>query len=95
MTSYFVTRHKGAVQWARKKGIEAEHVAHFDAGLVHEGDNVLGTLPVSIVADICARGGRYFHLSLDIPADERGKELTLQDMEKFGAVLEEFDVRRV
>ncbi len=95
MTSYFVTRHKGAVEWARQRGIEAEHLEHLDPSQLSRGDVVLGTLPVSVVAEVCLRGARYMHLTLDTPPQMRGKELTVQDMDEFGAKLEEFEVRKV
>ena len=61
----------------------------------HPGDVVIGTLPVHIVAEICARGGRYLHLTLDVPPQARGRELTADDMERFGARLEEYEVKRL
>ncbi len=95
MTTYFVTRHKGAVNWAHGKGIEAVHLDHLDPEILKSGDKVLGTLPVHIAADVCARGTRYMHLTLDLPPDARGKELTAGDMNKFGAKLEKYDVRLI
>ncbi len=95
MPSYFVTRHRGAVDWAREKGIEAQLVEHLDTAIIKTGDKVLGTLPVSIAAQVCEQGGRYFHLTLNAPENRRGDELSARDMEMFGAELEEFIVRRV
>lgn len=95
MTRYFVTRHQGAVEWARARGIEAEHVVHFDSATTRAGDIVMGTLPVSEVATICAQGGRYLHLVLDLPREARGRGLTAADMESFGAHLVEYEARRV
>lgn len=95
MSAYFISRHRGAVDWAKGKGIEAKLVGHLDTSIIKAGDRVLGTLPVSIAAEVCERGGRYFHLSLNIPENRRGDELSAEDMEKFGAKLEEFVVRRV
>lgn len=95
MRSFFVTRHRGAVDWARKAGIEAEHVAHLDISAIRQGDRVFGTLPISMVAQVCESGGRYFHLTLDIPSADRGRELSVEDMERFGAKLEEFTARKV
>lgn len=95
MTTYFVTRHAGAVEWAGKRGIAAESVTHLDVGRVTKGDKVIGTLPVSLAAEVCARGARYLHLTLDIPPEERGKELTAEAMHHLGARLEEYRVERV
>ena len=96
MTTIFVTRHAGAVEWARRRGVAAdEMVAHLDPGRIAPGDIVIGTLPVHVAAEICARGGRYLHLSLNTPPEARGRELTAADMDRFGARLEEYEVRRV
>ncbi len=95
MTVYFVTRHKGAVEWARRRAIMAEHVEHFDPETTQPGDIVYGTLPVSVVAQVSERGGRYFHLDMKTPPERRGSELTADDMDTFGARLQEYEVRRV
>jgi CRISPR-associated protein Csx16 len=95
MTVYFITRHPGAVAWARNEGIEAgEVVEHLDVANIQAGDTVVGTLPVNLAAQVCARGARYLHLSLELPPDMRGKELTAEDMQRLGARLEAFHVQR-
>lgn len=93
--TYFVSRHAGAQDWAKRKGFDAQPVAHFDASVISNGDKVLGTLPVQIVADVIARGGTYYHLSMAIPADMRGKDLSADDMDDFGATLQRFHVTAV
>ncbi|MBI1209581.1 MAG: CRISPR-associated protein Csx16 [Azospirillum sp.] len=91
----FVTRHPGAVAWARRRGIEAEAVAHLDIAAVETGDTVLGTLPVHLAADLCARGARYCHLEMDVPQSLRGKELTADEMEAAGARLVSYRVEKL
>jgi CRISPR-associated protein Csx16 len=93
MTTYFITRHEGARQWAENEGFPIDRmVDHLDPAEVRPGDRVLGTLPVNLAAEVCARGGRYFHLALDLPPEWRGRELSAGDMARFGAVLREFRV---
>lgn len=95
MTTYFVTRHAGAKQWAALQGVKCDVcVPHLDPVLVKEGDVVIGTLPINLVAIVCEQGGRYLHLSLELPLEARGKELSSKDLLKYGAKLEEFVVRR-
>lgn len=94
MTTYFVTRHHGALEWARGEGYSVEPVAHLDPASIAPGDVVMGTLPVHVAADVIARGGRYLHLRLDLPAQLRGRELTADDMRRAGASLEEYRVER-
>lgn len=95
MTAVFVTRHPGAVEWAARRGIAARMVAHLDPDAVQRGDIVMGTLPVHVAAQVCARGGRYLHLQLDIPPQARGRDLTADEMERLGASLREFLIRAV
>ena len=93
MTTYFVSRHTGAEQWISQQGIEIdEKIDHIDPAIVKCGDTVIGSLPVNLVAEVYKRGGRYFHLTLDMPREIRGKELTVDDMAHCNARLEEFIV---
>jgi CRISPR-associated protein Csx16 len=95
MTTIFVSRHPGAIEWAARKGIRVDRqAAHLDVADVQAGDFVIGTLPVSLAAAVCARGARFFNLSIDVPPDARGRELTEDDLDRFHARLEEYRVQR-
>ena len=74
--------------------IRARFVDHLDVEAIRPGDVVMGVLPVSLAAEVCARGARFLHLELHMPPDMRGKELSANDMERLGAELVEYDVRR-
>jgi CRISPR-associated protein Csx16 len=92
-TIWFVSRHPGAVEWAARRGLTVDRqIAHLETGEVKPGDTVIGTLPVNLAAEVCRRGARYLNLSLDLPAHARGRELTADDLERFGATLEPFVV---
>lgn len=94
-STYLVTRHPGALQWLRANGLpDAEHCPHLDVATLRPGDTVIGTLPIQIVADLCARGARYLHLSVNLPASHRGQELSAEDMAQLGARLERYSARR-
>ncbi|MEA3278789.1 MAG: CRISPR-associated protein Csx16 [Pseudomonadota bacterium] len=96
MTTYFVTRHPGARDWAVAEVIAVDRVLdHLNVGPIERGDRVIGSLPCNLAAEVCARGGRYLHLSLDLPARLRGRELSTEDMRACGARVEEFRVLRV
>jgi CRISPR-associated protein Csx16 len=93
---YVVSRHAGAVEWLRRRGVEADEVVgHLEVGRLEEGDVVIGTLPLHLAAEVCRRGCRYIHLALDAPAGARGRELTAEEMERYGARLEEYEVKGV
>lgn len=96
MRVFFVTRHPGACEWGRTQGLDVSKVVpHLDPNIVARDDIVVGSLPVNLAAEVCARGARYLHLSLDLPAHMRGQELTADRMKEFGARLEEYLVKRV
>lgn len=94
MTTYFITRHTGALDWAKLNGVHfdvhLEHLLNFDE--LNAGDVIIGTLPINIVADLNQMGVRYVHLSLNIPPHLRGVELTAEQLGECSASLEEFEV---
>ena len=93
MTVWFISRHPGALAWLATQAIKVDrHVAHIAPSEVQHGDTVLGTLPVHLAAEVIARGARYFHLSLRVPATLRGHELSASQLEEFGAKLVEYQV---
>ncbi|MBL3553145.1 CRISPR-associated protein Csx16 [Rhodovulum sulfidophilum] len=93
MTAYFVTRHSGALDWAKAQGIDATPLSHLNPASIARGDTVIGSLPVHIAAEVTARGARYLHLSLDLPAGARGRELTAEEMARYGARLTEYRIK--
>lgn len=96
MTTYFVSRHPGALDWAQSEGLAVDCVvAHLDPARIVPGDVLIGSLPVNLAAEVCARGGRYLHLSLRLPPEWRGQELSAEQMRACGACIEEYQVRRL
>lgn len=94
MTTLFVSRHAGAIQWAERRQLHVDRVVpHLDLTLVQPGDTVIGSLPVNLAAQVCAAGAAYWHLSLEVPAELRGRELSADDLERLGARVEPFDVQ--
>lgn len=93
MTTWFVSRHPGALQWMQQCGPAFDrHVPHLDADQVQRGDTVIGTLPVNLAAQVCARGAVYWHLALEMPAQQRGQELNAQELQALGATLQQFHI---
>lgn len=95
MSIWFVSRHPGAVEWAKEKGILVDNwVPHLDVKLVSFSDTVIGTLPVHLAFEVCARGANYINLSLDLYFESRGRELTVLELKKANARLEPFHILR-
>lgn len=96
MTVWFVSRHAGALEWLRRRGMAVDATTpSLDAAAIAPGDVVIGTLPAHVAGEVCAHGGRYFHIAMDVPLSLRGGELTAADMERHNARLEEYRVERV
>jgi len=94
MSVIAVTRHPGARQWLDRQGIRVDRFTdHLEVDRIRPGDTVIGTLPVHLAAEVCRRGARYLHLVLDLPPEARGRELSADDMEHYGARLEPYEVR--
>jgi CRISPR-associated protein Csx16 len=90
---WFVSRHPGARLWLEQQGLQVDHViAHLNPQQVQSGDTVYGTLPIQLAAQVCMRGAYYWHLSLILPAEVRGRELSAEEMRRYGASLEPYNV---
>ncbi len=105
MATYLVTRHEGTRLWvtaAARKGrlpFEIDHVVeHLDPSRLAKGDVVVGTLPIAIAAELEARKIEFWALDLDLPPEERGKELggvrLLKLYENRGARFTRYQIRR-
>jgi len=93
---YFVSRHLGAVAWAAEEGFAVDkQLSHLDPTIIQDGDVVIGSLPVHLAAQVCNKGGRYLHLSMEIPPELRGAELTVERMRACHARLESYDVSAI
>lgn len=96
MTVRFVTRHRGAREWAESRGIRIDRwVEHPDMSTVEPGAVVVGTLPIHLAAELHVRGARSLHLSLDLPAELRGRDLSAEQMNRARARIEEYRVVRI
>jgi putative CRISPR-associated protein (TIGR02620 family) len=53
---------------------------------------VIGNLPVNIISDICKINAHYMHIDLTIPRENRGKELTIEELKQFQLNLQPYYV---
>lgn len=94
MSTWFVSRHPGAIEWATRQHLQVDRtVPHLDPAQVQPGDTVIGSLPVNLAAQVCAKGASYWHLSVELPAELRGRELSADDLEQLGARVQAFDIK--
>lgn len=96
MTIWFVSRHPGALTWARQNGIAFDcHVAHLDPEKIGAGDTVIGSLPVNLAAEVCARGAKYWNLSLRLAEQDRGQELSAEELQAYNTTMEHYEIRKL
>jgi CRISPR-associated protein Csx16 len=75
LATILVTRHIGSLFWAYHADVPYDRaVEHLDPATVEPSDVVIGTLPLHLAAQVCARGARYQHLVIDMPPGRRGEE---------------------
>ncbi len=96
MTRWFVSRHDGAIEWAKQEKLRIDRwVAHLDLAEIREGDMVIGTLPVHLAAEVCARGAEFYFLTLNLSLPQRGAELDFAAMQAARCSLQRYVVQRV
>jgi CRISPR-associated protein Csx16 len=96
MTTYFVSRHPGAIEWAKRQKLNVtQFVAHLDTAQVQHGDTVIGSLPVNLAAQVCAIGAAYWHVSVALPSTLRGQELSADDLDRLQARVERFHLQAI
>ena len=96
MTTYFITRHPGAITWASQLGINVDRqLTHLDINNIQSDDTVIGSLPVNLAAEVCQRGAAYIHMTLNVPEHWRGRELTAEQMIECGACLEGYTLKKI
>ena len=88
MEKVIVTRHSALVEFLSELGVEGEVIAHATEELV-AGKHVFGVLPMRLAA-LC---GRFTEVTLQLPAELRGKELSLDEVKACNPTLTEWVVR--
>lgn len=105
MATYLVTRHEGTRIWAtaasklgRLPFTIDQVVEHLDPSRLAKGDMVVGTVPLAVAAELEDRGVQFWALDLDLPQEDRGKELGPTRLyklyETLGARFTRYKVRR-
>jgi len=93
MDKIIITRHAAMVALLLKRGLVDEStpvLAHASAEVIR-GKHVFGVLPHSL----SCLTARFTEIPLRIPAELRGKELSLADMEEFAGETVTYTVSKV
>jgi CRISPR-associated protein Csx16 len=93
MTRWFVSRHPGAIEWVKRKPLAIDRfVSHMNPAEARPGDQVYGTLPLELAAEICRNGAHFFALRVSVHAEKRGFDLTADELEALKADFQEYRV---
>ena len=91
MATYLVAaglplRPEDAMAWLAARGLPVDNpVNDLEQAAVDDGDVVIGTLPVDRAAEVCTRGGRYGHITLDLRPEWGGRDLSVDEVDHAGA----------
>ena len=79
MEKILITRHEALVEFLQKQGLKFDMVvSHADAETVN-GKDVYGVLPLHLAA----LANTITSVDMNLPAEMRGKELSLEDVERY------------
>lgn len=97
MATYLITRHRTAAEWILEQGVLVDRVLTHIDNVEHlsTGDVVIGILPLNLIARLNAKGVRYIHLDIKVPAELRGQELSIEQLRDLDVQLIEYIVKRV
>ena len=90
MTTIIITRHRGLVEYLAQQGIEGTVVSHASEKDV-TGRDVIGVLPLRLA---CLTQ-RFVEVSLTIPLELRGVEMTLEQIKSCKPVLQEYVINKI
>lgn len=93
--TWIISRHPGAQTFLADLGVTGKRLTHLNVEDVRAGDVVIGTLPLPMIAELCQRDVEYWHISLNVNAADRGKELSACQMKARGVRIERFHALRV
>jgi CRISPR-associated protein Csx16 len=88
-----VSRHDAAIEFARQAGFDGEVMASLEPETIatlKRDDRVVGPLPLALIAELCARGVRYYAIDIAVPIAKRGAELTSDEMRSAGARIQRY-----
>lgn len=95
MTTLFVSRHQGAIEWIKQQSIQVDvFVEHLNVEEIQADDVVIGTLPIHLAAEVCQKGAKFYFLSVNVAREQRGTELTYEQLEKQACSLQQFYIEK-
>ena len=96
MAVWFISRHKGAIDWIKQQSLQIDRFeSHLNVDDIQADDTVIGTLPIHLAAKVCAKGAKFYFLSVNVSQDQRGTELTAEELIAQQCAIEPFYIQRL
>ena len=96
MAVWFISRHKGAIDWIKQQSLQIDRFeSHLNVNDIQADDTVIGTLPIHLAAKVCAKGAKFYFLSVNVSQDQRGTELTAEELIAQQCAIEPFYIQRL
>jgi CRISPR-associated protein Csx16 len=91
-----VTRHPGATDWIQRQlGDPVQVVAHLAENEVEAGTRYYGVFPLNLAAAICRSGAECWAISMQMPPELRGQELSAAQLDMLEARLIRYEVSAI
>lgn len=95
-TDCIVTRHPGAAEWVQRRlGRAVRVIDHLLPQEIEPGIRYHGVFPLNLAADICRAGAQCWAISVQLPSELRGHELSAEQLETLGARLVRYQVSEI
>lgn len=96
MTTWFISRHPGAIEWIQSSGVKIDKFKeHLSIEEISDGDVVIGVLPLTLVVEVCAKGARFLGMEFTQTRESCGTELSSDTLNALDCRLQEFFVKRL
>ena len=96
MAVWFISRHKGAIDWIKQQSLQIDRFeSHLNVDDIQADDTVIGTLPIHLAAKVCAKGAKFYFLSVNVSQDQRGMELTAEELIAQQCAIEPFYIQKL
>lgn len=96
MAVWFISRHQGAIEWILQQSIHIDHFeSHLEISQIQANDTVIGTLPIHLAAQVCEKGAKFYFLSVNVTREQRGTELTVEQLNAQQCSIEPFYIHKL
>ena len=86
-----VTRHQALIEYFKEANIEFDKVISHATEEDVYGNDVYGVLPLRLTS----LANTVTTIDIDVPAEMRGKELSLEDIKKYGVNISTYKVEKI